>query len=719
MALGNVIQVMDHYIRPTCLLAALWIAAGAAPVLVAQTSQSGRTARPQIVDRIDETRLVTMKGNTRPEANAQNDAGAVPGDLAMEHMLLMMSRSAGQEQALQQTIDQLHDPKSPSFHKWLTAAEFGQTYGAAQQDLGTVTAWLRTHGFVVNSVYPSGLVIDFSGSAAQVAGAFHTPIHYLNVNGQRHVANMSDPQIPAALRPAVAGVASLHDFSPRAMRKPHANFTFASQGSTYQAVTPQDLATIYDFTPLFQAGITGQGQTIAVIEDADLYSTDDWNTFRSAFGLTQYTSGALTTVHPAPAGSGNNCGSPGLGSGDDGESILDAEWASAAAPNAVIQVTSCASTRVTFGGLIALENLINGANPPAVVSLSYGECEAGNGDASNAVYAQAYEQAVAEGISVIVAAGDDGAASCDAGADGATHGIGISAFASTPYNVAVGGTDFSDSYDGVNSTYWNATNTAVYGSAISYIPEIPWNDSCGSSLLASYLNFSLHYGDLGPLLQQPGATVRPAGGGRGQRRAERLRDGNASHTGRHRRLMPGLRQAVVAIGSHGHSGRWRARHSRRFHVRRHRHLGALLCDVLVGHSQRRRVLRGRSQHVGRCRGHVFRRSHCRRHPGADQPERRRSAGESELRVLQTGGQRRPRVSRRDARRYHGELQRNRELLRRHHFQQRTRRWTRPARHRLRRDLQRRAFGFRFLLQPGIWRRQRLEFRHRYRHPRRI
>jgi subtilase family serine protease len=508
---------MAHCIRPNRLFVTLWIAASVALGLDAQTPQSGRMARPLIVDRIDEARLDTLKGNTRPEANIRNDAGAAPGDLAMDHMLLLMGRGSEQAQSLQQTIDQLHDPQSPNFHKWLTAAQFGQMYGAAERDIDTVTAWLRTHGFVVDSVYPSGLVIDFSGTAAQVSDAFHTQIHYLNVNGQRHVANMSDPQIPAALAPAVSGIVSLHDFSPRAMRQPHADFTFASQGSTYQAVTPQDLATIYDFTPLFQAGITGQGQTIAVIEDANLYSTSDWDTFRSAFGLTQYTSGSLTTVHPAPASGGNNCGNPGLGAGDDSEAILDAEWASAAAPDAAIEVTSCASTRTTFGGLIALENLINSANPPAVVSISYGECEAGNGAASNAAYALAYEQAVAEGISVFVAAGDDGAASCDDGASGATHGIGVSAFASTPYNVAVGGTDFSDSYDGVNSTYWNSANSAAFGSALFYIPEIPWNDSCGSFLLASYLNYASPYGASGlcssTLAQQQGLLAVAAGSG--------------------------------------------------------------------------------------------------------------------------------------------------------------------------------------------------------------
>jgi subtilase family serine protease len=463
----------------------------------AQAVRPGHAGNALIVEPVNEGKLHVLKGNTRPEATAQNDAGAAPDSLAMDHMLVVMQRSAAQEQALQQTIDQLHNSKSPLFHKWLTADQFGQTYGAAQQDIDTVSAWLQSHGFTVNAVYPSGVAIDFSGNAGQVRDAFHTPIHYLNVNGVRHVANMSDPQIPAALAPAVAGIASMHDFAPHAMRKARPNFTFTSQGSTFQALTPEDLATIYDLGPLFQAGITGKGQTIAVIEDANLYSTSDWDTFRSTFGLSQYSSGSLAVVNPAAPGLFNNCAVPGLAQGDDGEAILDAEWASAAAPDATIEVATCASTRATFGGFIALQNLINGANPPAIVSISYGECEAENGTAANAAYAAAYEQAVAEGISVFVAAGDGGAASCDAGASGATHGIGVSGFASTPYNVAVGGTDFGDTYDGTTATYWNATNSANYGSAISYIPEIPWNDSCAGSLLSTYLGFSSGYGSSG------------------------------------------------------------------------------------------------------------------------------------------------------------------------------------------------------------------------------
>jgi subtilase family serine protease len=469
----------------------------AVPVLLSQTAITGRAARPLITSRVDETHLHQLSGNTRPEAKTANDLGAVPEGFAMQHILVQLQRSAAQETAVSQYIASLQDPKSPNYHKWMTAAQFGQAYGASQQDLDTITGWLASKGFTVNSVYPSGMVIDISGTAGQVQQAFHTSIHYLDVNGQEHVANMSDPEIPEALAPVVAGIVSLHDFAPHAMNKPrpHANFTYTAQGYTNEALSPSDLATIYNIAPLFAQGVTGQGQTIAVIEDTDLYSTDDWNTFVSTFGVNQYAgTGSLTAVHPSPATGRTNCSDPGVVGGNDGEAILDAEWSAAAAPDAAIQVASCADTRTTFGGLIALQNLINAVNPPSIVSISYGECEAGNGETSNASFNLIYQQAAAEGISVFVAAGDEGAAACDSGASGATHGIGVSGWASTPYNVAAGGTDFADAYLNTVSTYWNSTNTSTYGSAITYIPEIPWDDSCGSGIISSYLGFASPYG---------------------------------------------------------------------------------------------------------------------------------------------------------------------------------------------------------------------------------
>jgi len=341
------------------------------------------------------------------------------------------------------------------------------------------------------------MAVDFSGTAAQVSEAFRTEIHYFNVNGARHIANMTDPSVPEALSPAVLGVVSLHDFKPHPLRRPRSEYTFKTSGGTYQVVTPGDLAAIYDLNPLFSTGITGKGQTISAIEDTDLYTANDWTTFRSTFGLSQYKGGSLTTVHPAPATGSNNCKDPGLVAGDDGEAIIDVEWASAGAPEATILLASCAGTRTTFGGFIALTNQVNSKTPPQIVTISYGQCEAENGTASNAAFSSLYQQAVAEGTSVFVAAGDQGAASCDAGAGGAAHGIGVSGFASTPYNVSVGGTDFADNYLGINGSSWSSTNSATFESAIAYIPEMAWNDTCASSLIAAHLGYTALYGSSG------------------------------------------------------------------------------------------------------------------------------------------------------------------------------------------------------------------------------
>ena len=486
-----------------------------------------QAARTLIQERIDPARLVTLAGNTRGEANAQNDQGAVPDNLAVDHMLLLLKRAPEQERAVEQFVADLYNPRSPVFHQWLTPAEFGSRFGVSASDLSAIRGWLESEGFTVHFVYPGGMAIDFSGNAGIVRRAFHTSLHNLHVSGAAHVANFSDPQIPEALAPAIRGIASLNDFRPRKKLRAHVRsasamapkYTGSNNGQTFQAVGPPDLATIYDINPLFSAGITGSGQTIAVVEDTDLFTAADWNTFRSTFGLTKYASGSLTTVQPAPATGANNCSDPGVNADDD-EAILDAEWATASAPGAAIVVAACSNTIATPGILIAIQNLVNGKTPPQIISLSYGGCEAESGVTLNAAVNAIYQQAAAEGISVFVAAGDEGAASCDAGQSAATHGIGVSNTASTPYNVAVGGTDYADVLNGTTNTYWAATNSAMFGSALSYIPEIPWNDSCAGSLIAVYWGFNTGYGSggfcdslIGTQYQQYYFTVGAGSGG--------------------------------------------------------------------------------------------------------------------------------------------------------------------------------------------------------------
>ena len=463
---------------------------GLASMLCAQPS--GRPI-PMIRDGIDEARLVSLVHNTRPEATQANDRGRVPDDFPMDHMLLQMKRSPEREAASERYIAELHNSASSDFHKWLTPEQFAQYFGVAAADVETTSGWLRSHGFRINGIQPSGMMIDFSGTAGLVRQAYRTEIHNLDVNGVRHFANMSDPKIPAGLEPVVSGIVSLHDFRPKPQLAPRGNYTYVNAAGAVHAVVPGDIATIYNLNPLFAAGYSGKGQSIMVIEDTYLYSTGDWTVFRKTFGLARpYPFGTLSQVSPTGAIACTNPGFQGVSSepgyGNDGEAIIDVEWATAAAPNAAIVLAACTDSSTTFGGLIALENVLNGpaATLPSVVSIAYGEAEASNGAAANLAYNNAYQQAVLEGVSIFVSSGDFGAASADKG-NVSTDGIGVSGITSTPYNVSVGGTDFGYTPNNINpSLYWSATNASTYNSALSYIQEVPWNDSCASQLSTTF-----------------------------------------------------------------------------------------------------------------------------------------------------------------------------------------------------------------------------------------
>jgi subtilase family serine protease len=466
------------------------VASGLVSLVNAQPSGSPVSI---IREPIDESRRVTLSGNTRPETISANDMGRVADNFPLEHMLLQLKRSSEREAALETYIGQLHDRTSPYFHQWLTAQSFAEHYRVADADVATVRNWLESHGFTIHGTQPTGLVIDFSGTAGMVTQAFHTEIHNLLVDGETHFANMSDPQIPVALAPVVEGVVSLHNFRPKPMSIPVAQYTLSS---TEHLLVAGDIETIYNISPLYAAGYSGQGQKIMVLEDTYLYSTGDWSIFRKVFGLARpYAEGTLSQVAPAGA---INCAIPGV-NGDDGEAAIDVEWASAAAPNAAIVLAACADT-TAFGGLIALLNVLNGpaANLPTVISMSYGESETQSGAALMASFNSAWQQSASMGISNFVSSGDYAAAISDRGvldcgsgskSNCAEHGInGVNGWGASQYDTLVGGTDFGVLPEGLSaSTYWSSTNGPSYASALSYIPEIPWDNSCASGAVAFFL----------------------------------------------------------------------------------------------------------------------------------------------------------------------------------------------------------------------------------------
>ena len=476
-----------HRFRSSALVVCSLLATAISATAIAQHTPKVNLVRSDIND----NKTVTFNGNVRPEATAENDRGAVEDTMPLASMELILARSPESQAAFEQYLQDLQNPASPNFHKWLTAAQVGDKFGPSDEDVARLTDWMTKKGFTVSGVTNDGMLMVFSGTAGDVRKAFHSSIHNLSVKGEAHIANMTNPQIPEALAPVVAGILPVNDFKPHTMSIKRAaapakpNFTTSFQGSPFQLVTPADLAQIYNFNPLYKAGIAGQGQTIVLVQDSDLFTVNDFVLFRKNMGLSRLypTGNNLSVVHPTGAVA---CADPGV-NGADGEAAIDVEWSSAAAPAAQIVLANCADSRASgaanFGGFIAMENMLNAPNPPTIFSISFGESENEVGAAGNLFINNLYALGAAEGASIFVSSGDEGAASSDADLANATHGITVSGFTSTPNNVSVGGTDYADLFLGEVSTYWNPTNGANYLSAKSYIPEIPWNDSCASQLI--------------------------------------------------------------------------------------------------------------------------------------------------------------------------------------------------------------------------------------------
>lgn len=444
---------------------------------------------PLITQPLVESQLTTLKGNTHPLALPQFDIGAAPPDMPLERMLLVLKRSPEQEHALRTMLDDQQDKASPHYHKWLTPDQFGSQFGPADQDMQVITGWLQSHGFQVNRVSRGRTVIEFSGTEGQIEEAFHTAIHKYQVNGEEHWANASDPQIPTALAPAIAGFASLNNFprkplsivlgtySPktRTVTPVNPQFTFGSgncfQGTCY-AVGPADFGSIYNVQALWNSGIDGTGQTIAIVAESDI-NLQDVRDFRSLFGL--------PAKDPNVIYDGPNPGPQ----PDESEADIDAQWSGAIAPNATIDFVVSQSTETSFGVDLSAVYIIDNNLAP-VMSESYGICELGLGISGNQFYNTLWAQAAAQGITVILASGDSGSNGCTEGV--AQYGLNVSGFASTPFNTAIGGTDFNDLLN--PAQYWNTNNaTATQESAKGYIPETTWNLSCTNSVLLGDLGW--------------------------------------------------------------------------------------------------------------------------------------------------------------------------------------------------------------------------------------
>ncbi|ABF39110.1 protease-like protein [Candidatus Koribacter versatilis Ellin345] len=487
-------------------LALLWIASYAGAQAVKNPSR--------ITQKIDNTARVTLSGTVPKAAKNAHDLGEVDGGMKLQRMMLVLKPSAEQQASLQRLLDSQQNKKSPNHHKWLTPEKFAASYGPSEEDVAKVKNWLESQGMSVSKIGNGRQWIEFSGSAHQVGTAFGTSLHYFETNGERHMANATEISIPRAISPVVSGVLSLHNFHKQPNTSKLSKVKLGDDGklapvdpawtyrdynlNPYYYLAPTDAQKIYNASPLLNDGVDGTGISIAVAGRSNIYLSDV-QLFRNVFGLKQNDPNFIV-----------NGPDPGYPFGDLVENTLDVEWASAMAPGATINFVASGSTDTTDGVDLSAAYIVDNAVAP-IVTVSYGLCEALMGPASNQFYNSLWAQAAAQGMTVFVSTGDVGAAECDgdlqrAGYDPpgpAQYGPTISGLSSTPYNVAVGGTQYNE---GSNfGQYWSPNNDSTFGSVLGYVPEQAWNESCdpnlpqeGTNCVYGQTNYNLDGGGGGP-----------------------------------------------------------------------------------------------------------------------------------------------------------------------------------------------------------------------------
>ncbi len=443
---------------------------------VARAAAQTTNTTARITQPVDEKNLVVLKGNVHPLARPEFDQGPAPLDLPMERMLLVLKRSPEQEEALKKLLDDQQDKSSPNYRMWLTPEQFGQQFGPSDTDIRKVTGWLLGHGFQNVQVSKGRTVIEFSGAGSQVQETFGTSIHRFMVNGEGHWANASDPTIPAALSPVVEGVLTLHNFFKRPQVRVTENQITASvvhgspqftSSAGLHALTPFDYYKIYNFNPTEPYGPVSERIAIVGRSNINLQDVGYFN-----FWLLGNQAGSPQVIVNGP--------DPGdLGGGEETEAVLDTTWAGAITHGGVLLVVS--KSTASTDGVDLSELYIIDNNLAGIMSESFGDCEANFTSTQAAGISSLAAQAATQGITYVVAAGDSGSAGCDNPhtENLATHPPSVNALAATPYTVAVGGTMFNE--NGHDSTYWSSTNDPnSLSSALSYVPEDVWNESCTS-----------------------------------------------------------------------------------------------------------------------------------------------------------------------------------------------------------------------------------------------
>jgi subtilase family serine protease len=430
-----------------------------------------------VVSPVDPANRVALKGHHPIWAGTQNDLGAVPADMKLEQLTIVLNRSPQVEKAFTQFLADQQNPKSSNYHHWLTPVETGQRFGVSAHDIAAVKSWLESQSLTVDSVSNSRVRITFSGTAASVGNAFGREMHYFQVGAEKRISIAGDPQIPAALSGVIKSVAGLYTVKAYPQHHVRAGVELSPEGSftcggvPCQVIFPGDFGIIYNISGV-PSGINGAGQKIAIIGRSEVCASDI-TSFATIASIPTIT--PTLVVPPGNPPTAAVCTGTNV-SGDQAEATLDITRAGSVAQGVAIDLVASGGTATADGVDIASQYVADTPSLNAnIMTISFGGCEASFGSAGVNFYNNVFQQAAGEGISVFVSSGDSGAAGCDASFNPppASQQLSSNAICASSYATCVGGTEFADAN---TSLYWSSTNGPGFTSALGYIPEGAWNE---------------------------------------------------------------------------------------------------------------------------------------------------------------------------------------------------------------------------------------------------
>ena len=415
---------------------------------------------------------------------ASGSAAAGQSAPSVQRMILLLRGSAAQTKSLQSLLQAQQTPGNEQFHQWLTPAQFAAQFAPTANQVSAVTVWLTAQGFQLEPLPASRMWIVFSGSRAQVETAFQARLASAGTDndGQPLLRFAAQPVIPAALSAPVAGLVSLDGVraTPSLTEATAAGAgiqALATSVQPGQPLTPALLARIGSLPQMASSTSTqastqtgaqsdAAGATVVIPTRSNLRQ-EDVSYFRAAFGLSDGT--GLLTVQPDGTDPGRTT--------DEAATAAMTEWAMAAAPAAQVSVIPVAGTSATDGLDLAFAAAVNRAVAHTIL-LGYDACETTMSAAHAAFYATLDQIAAAEGIAVIAATGDHGAAEC-APAQSPGQQPGMNALASTSSNLAVGAASVvTASAQQPTVTGWEpATASApalATGGGVSALHATPW-----------------------------------------------------------------------------------------------------------------------------------------------------------------------------------------------------------------------------------------------------